>query len=77
VASSPYGLGGYVVGAPRRAADVARALDVGIVGVNTGSPNIPQVPFAGLKDSGIGVEGAQLGLDMFLTRQTVAVGDHR
>ncbi|MEO3755444.1 aldehyde dehydrogenase family protein [Streptomyces sp. B6B3] len=77
VASSPYGLGGYVVGAPRRAADVARALDVGIVGVNTGSPNTPQVPFAGLKDSGIGVEGAQLGLDMFLTRQTVAVGDHR
>ncbi len=74
VASSPYGLGGYVVGPPRRAAEVARALDVGIVGVNTGSPNTPQVPFAGLKDSGIGVEGSHLGLEAFLTAQTVAIG---
>lgn len=75
VASSPYGLGGYVVGAPRRAAGVARALDVGIVGVNTGSPNTPQVPFAGLKDSGIGVEGSHLGLEAFLAPQTVAIAD--
>ncbi|WP_419992677.1 aldehyde dehydrogenase family protein [Streptomyces boninensis] len=75
VTSSPYGLGGYVIGPPRRAADVARTLDVGIVGVNTGSPNTPQVPFAGLKHSGIGVEGSHLGLEAFLTPQTVAVGD--
>lgn len=75
VAANPHGLGGYVVGAPRRAADVARALDVGIVGVNTGTPNTPQVPFAGLKDSGIGVEGSHLGLEAFLTPQTVAVAD--
>ncbi|AXK31866.1 aldehyde dehydrogenase family protein [Streptomyces armeniacus] len=75
VAAGPYGLGGYVVGAPRRAAEVARALDVGIVGVNTGSPNTPQVPFAGLKDSGTGVEGSHLGLEAFLAPQTVAVAD--
>jgi succinate-semialdehyde dehydrogenase/glutarate-semialdehyde dehydrogenase len=76
VAAGPYGLGGYVVGAPRPAAEVARKLDVGIVGVNTGSPNTPQVPFAGLKDSGLGVEGSHLGLEAFLTPQTVAVADH-
>lgn len=73
VREGAYGLGGYVVGQADRAADVARALDVGIVGVNTGSPNTPQVPFAGLKDSGIGTEGGYAGLDEFRTRQTVAV----
>ncbi|PSK95885.1 succinate-semialdehyde dehydrogenase/glutarate-semialdehyde dehydrogenase [Murinocardiopsis flavida] len=70
-----YGLGGYVVGEPVRAAEVARTLDVGIVGVNTGTPNHPRVPFAGLKDSGVGVEGGYGGLEEFLTGQTVAVGD--
>ncbi|TQL66395.1 succinate-semialdehyde dehydrogenase/glutarate-semialdehyde dehydrogenase [Nocardioides albertanoniae] len=74
VADGPYGLGGYVVGPQQRATEVARKLDVGIVGVNTGSPNTPQVPFAGLKDSGLGVEGSHLGLEAFLAPQTVAVG---
>lgn len=68
-----YGLGGYVVGSPERASSVARALDVGIVGVNTGSPNTPRVPFAGLKDSGLGVEGGTAGLEAFLAPQTIAV----
>ncbi len=35
---------------------------MGIVGVNTGSPNHPRVPFDGLKDSGIGVESGYGGL---------------
>ena len=73
VADGPYGLGGYVVGEPNRAAEVARALDVGIVGVNNGTPNTPRVPFAGLKDSGLGVEGGYAGLEAFLTTRTVAV----
>ena len=75
VREGQYGLGGYVVGDPDRANRVARALDVGIVGVNTGSPNHPRVPFAGLKDSGIGVEGGYGGLEAFLTSQTIAVSD--
>lgn len=69
-----YGLGGYVVGSPSRAVECAGALDVGIVGVNTGTPNTPQVPFAGLKHSGLGAEGGQAGLDAFLTPQTVTEG---
>lgn len=68
-----YGLGGYVVGEPVRATEVAQALDVGIVGVNNATPNTPLVPFGGLKHSGLGCEGAQAGLEAFLTRHTTAV----
>ncbi len=71
---SPFGLAGYVVARDiARATDVGRALDVGIVGVNTAAPNTPQIPFAGLKFSGIGTEGGELGLDAFRTDQSIAV----
>src|SRR5699024_2960002 len=62
VQQSAHGLGGYVVGEPGRAAQFARGLDVGIVGVNNASPNTPQVPFPTLKDSGIGSEGGYAGI---------------
>ncbi|MDI2030205.1 aldehyde dehydrogenase family protein [Saccharopolyspora sp. TS4A08] len=68
------GLGGYVIGEPVRATAVAQALDVGIVGVNNATPNAPVVPFGGLKQSGLGWEGGQIGLDAFLTWHTTAVG---
>lgn len=67
-----YGLGGYIVGEPIRAKILSDALDVGIIGINTATPNTPQVPFGGLKHSGIGWEGGEVGLDAFLTHQTVA-----
>ncbi len=68
------GLGGYVIGEPVRATAVAQALDVGIVGVNNATPNAPVVPFGGLKHSGLGWEGGQVGLDAFLAWHTTAVG---
>jgi succinate-semialdehyde dehydrogenase/glutarate-semialdehyde dehydrogenase len=72
--SNPLGLAGYVIGRDTaRAAQVARALDVGIVGINNAAPNTPQIPFAGLKLSGVGAEGGDAGLDEFLTDQSVAV----
>nr|CEL18123.1 Succinate-semialdehyde dehydrogenase [NAD(P)+] [Kibdelosporangium sp. MJ126-NF4]CTQ90648.1 Succinate-semialdehyde dehydrogenase [NAD(P)+] (EC 1.2.1.16) [Kibdelosporangium sp. MJ126-NF4] len=71
---SSMGLAGYVVGTDvDRACGVAEALDVGIVGVNTATPNTPQIPFGGLKSSGLGCEGGQQGLDAFLTPQVIAV----
>lgn len=74
VNTSPYGLAAYVFGPDREAARrVASRLDVGLVGVNTGAPNTPQVPFAPRGDSGIGVEGGRAGLEQFLAFQTVAV----
>jgi succinate-semialdehyde dehydrogenase / glutarate-semialdehyde dehydrogenase len=67
------GLGGYVAGADSsRTVAVARQLDVGIVGVNTGTPNTPSIPFGGLKHSGLGWEGSQLGLDAFQIRRVIA-----
>jgi len=68
------GLAGYVVtGDPGRGRRVAAMLDVGIAGVNTATPNTPQVPFGGRKLSGLGWEGGQAGLDAFLAPQTIAV----
>ncbi|MGI8880240.1 MAG: aldehyde dehydrogenase family protein [Jatrophihabitans sp.] len=68
------GLAGYVVGSNIAAAQqIASQLDIGIAGINTGTPNTPQVPFGGTKDSGLGYEGGAAGLDAFLHYQTVAV----
>lgn len=74
---SDHGLAGYVVGQDtRRAEQVARHLDVGIVGLNTATPNTPQVPFGGLKLSGIGWEGGRHGLEAFQAPQTLASCPH-
>ncbi len=59
-----YGLAGYFysrdVGRIFRVAD---ALDVGIVGVNTGLISTEVAPFGGVKESGIGREGSKYGID--------------
>lgn len=69
-----HGLAGYVVSSDTaRAADIARRIDAGIIGVNNATPNTPHIPFAGLKDSGIGAEGGYAGLEEFLVPQSVAV----
>ena len=61
---TPYGLAGYFysrdVGRIFRVVD---ALDVGIVGVNTGLISTEVAPFGGVKESGIGREGSKYGID--------------
>ena len=61
---TPYGLAGYFysrdVGRIFRVAD---ALEVGIVGVNTGLISTEVAPFGGVKESGIGREGSKYGID--------------
>ena len=37
--------------------DIARRLEVGIVGINEWRPLKAEIPFGGIKESGIGVEG--------------------
>lgn len=68
------GLAGYVYGRDlslcRR---VARGLEVGIVGVNEWRPLKAEIPFGGIKQSGIGAEGGKEGLDDYLTRQVLSV----
>jgi len=42
------------------------ALEFGVVGVNTGAISYEGAPFGGVKESGLGREGSQFGLDDFL-----------
>ncbi|CCQ11048.1 Succinate-semialdehyde dehydrogenase [NADP+] [Pseudoalteromonas luteoviolacea B = ATCC 29581] len=45
---------------------VSRALDYGMVGINTGMVSNPVAPFGGIKQSGLGREGGKEGLDDYL-----------
>lgn len=67
------GLGGYVMSADtEHQFALARSLEVGIVGINNGAPNTPEVPFGGRGDSGIGREGGLSGLLEFTAEQTLS-----
>ena len=72
--SSNYGLGGSVWSSDiARAAGVAARLETGSAWVNTHMDLGPDVPFAGAKDSGIGVEHAEEGLFEFTQIHVVNV----
>ena len=71
---SPYGLGGAVfTGDPDQADDVANRLDVGMVGLNTTVKSAPDLPFGGVKNSGIGRELGRFGLDEFANKKLVRI----
>jgi acyl-CoA reductase-like NAD-dependent aldehyde dehydrogenase len=70
----PQGLAGYVYGTDlSQCRRVARQLDVGIVGVNEWRPLKAEIPFGGIKESGIGSEGGQEGLDEYLRVRVISV----
>lgn len=70
----PLGLGGYVVSRdPERRVDLARRLRLGIVGIDNGAPNTPEVPFGGRGASGYGREGGLSGLLEFTDECTVSI----
>ncbi|MDE1925958.1 MAG: NAD-dependent succinate-semialdehyde dehydrogenase [Burkholderiales bacterium] len=54
---------------------VGEALDYGMVGVNTGLISTCEVPFGGVKQSGLGREGARQGLDEYLETKYLCLGD--
>ncbi len=71
---TPFGLAGYVYsGDLGRALRVAEALDVGMVGINRGLISDPAAPFGGVKQSGLGREGAHDGMLEYLETQYIAV----
>lgn len=70
-----FGLAGYFCTKDlSRVWRVAEALEVGIVGVNEGIISAENVPFGGVKQSGIGREGSKYGLDEFLEIKYVLMG---
>ena len=65
--ASAVGLAAYFYTADHaRAWRVAEALQVGMVGINTGLISTAAAPFGGVKDSGYGREGAAQGLNEYL-----------
>jgi acyl-CoA reductase-like NAD-dependent aldehyde dehydrogenase len=69
---SPYGLGSAVFTSDAQQADyVANRLDVGMVGLNTTIKSAPDMPFGGVKNSGIGRELGRFGLDEFANKKLI------
>lgn len=74
VNSSEYGLAAYVFsGDLKRAISLAERFDAGMVGVNRGLVSDPAAPFGGVKQSGLGREGAREGLLAFTETQYLSV----
>lgn len=53
---------------------VAEALEVGIVGINTGIISTEVAPFGGVKQSGLGREGSKYGVEDFLEIKYLCMG---
>lgn len=69
---SRFGLGSAVFTRDNElAADVANRLEVGMVGLNTLIRSQPDLPFGGVKASGIGRELGRLGVDEFANKKTI------
>lgn len=69
------GLAGYFFSKDlQRCYRVAEALQVGMVGVNTGLISDPAAPFGGVKESGFGREGSKYGMDEYLTTKMITLG---
>ena len=62
-----YGLAAYVYTRDiSRAMRMFEGLDFGIVGINDINPSAAAAPFGGIKDSGLGREGAREGIAEYL-----------
>jgi succinate-semialdehyde dehydrogenase / glutarate-semialdehyde dehydrogenase len=73
--ATPAGLAGYVYGRNLSLANsVAAALDCGIIGVNEWRPLRAEIPFGGMKESGLGSEGGEEGLREFCETKVIATG---
>ena len=61
-----YGLVAYVhTQDPKRIYRMSKALEFGMVAINRTSVTGPPIPFGGVKQSGLGREGARHGLEEF------------
>ncbi len=72
---TPFGLAAYLFSQNlSRAWRVAEQLDAGMIGVNDGIFSNEVVPFGGVKQSGLGREGAAEGLDEYLEIKYICLG---
>jgi succinate-semialdehyde dehydrogenase/glutarate-semialdehyde dehydrogenase len=69
-----YGLASYLYTRDlSRAIKVSEALNFAIIGVNDINPTSAAAPFGGLKESGVGREGAKIGLAEYLDSKVVGI----
>jgi succinate-semialdehyde dehydrogenase / glutarate-semialdehyde dehydrogenase len=74
--NTEFGLSGYFYANDvARVFRVAEALEMGIVGVNTGLISTEVAPFGGVKQSGLGREGSKYGADDYLHIKYVCLGN--
>ena len=72
---TPFGLAAYFyTESLKRSWRVAEALEFGMVGLNTGSVSTEVAPFGGVKQSGVGREGAQCGIEEYLETKSFHIG---
>lgn len=73
--NTDYGLAAYVFTEnTSRALRVSEQLDYGIVGINDVFPAVPEAPFGGIKQSGLGKEGGYYGMEEFLEQKFISIG---
>ncbi len=73
--ATPFGLAAYFYTQNlARSWRVGEALEAGMVGLNTGLISTEVAPFGGVKQSGLGREGAQVGIDEYLELKTFHIG---
>lgn len=53
---------------------VAEKLDYGMVGANEGLISTTEIPFGGVKESGLGREGGKYGLDEYFELKYICMG---
>lgn len=71
-----FGLAGYFFSKDvSRVMRVARKLECGMVGVNTGKISAAEAPFGGVKESGYGREGSMYGLGEYQNIKSVTIGN--
>ena len=74
--ATPYGLASYIYSRDMaRIIRVSEALEYGMVGVNVGQFGSENTPFGGIKQSGMGREGARHGLQEYLEMKLLVLGD--
>lgn len=70
--SLPFGLSSYVfTNSLQTATKVSNALEAGMVNINHFGSALPETPFGGIKDSGIGSEGGSETFDAYLVTKFV------
>ena len=72
---TPFGLASYFYTENmKRAWRVGEALEFGMVALNTGLISMEVAPFGGVKQSGLGREGAQVGIEEYLEMKSFHMG---